>query len=149
MKADRIGGIISIIIGAIAISEAIRLYPMRMSTFAGDHTMPGVVGVALIVLGLLLVFFVKGDNHKVEFPNRKLIIQMVLTIGLLFAYWFAIKYLGYVISTLLVSICLFKVMSSYSWIKSSIYALILAAAFYLVFIRFLNLSFPTGTFINL
>jgi putative tricarboxylic transport membrane protein len=146
MKPDRIGGIISIIIGAIAISESIRLSPMRMSTFAGDHTMPGVVGAALILLGLLLVFFIKGENHKVEFPNRKLIVQMLLTIVLLFAYWFVIKYLGYVISTLLVSVGLFKVMSSYSWIKSSIYAVILAAVFYLIFIRFLNLPFPTGIF---
>ncbi len=115
MLSDRVGGIISIIFGSIAMSEAIRLFPARMDTFVGDHTMPGIVGGALILLGLLLVFFVKGESFKVEFPDRVIMKSMLLALGLLFAYWFAIQYLGYVISTLLVSIGLFKVLGFFQF----------------------------------
>lgn len=146
MLADRIGGIISIIFGSIAMSEAIRLYPARMGTFVGDHTMPGIVGGALILLGLLLVFFLRGESFKVEFPDRVIMKSMLLALGLLFAYWFAIPYVGYVISTLLVSIGLFKVLGFFSFVKSTIYASILTTVFYLLFIFWLGMPFPTGIF---
>ncbi|ALS22066.1 MULTISPECIES: tripartite tricarboxylate transporter TctB family protein [Paenibacillus] len=146
MLSDRVGGIISIIFGSIAMSEAIRLFPARMDTFVGDHTMPGIVGGALILLGLLLVFFVKGESFKVEFPDRVIMKSMLLALGLLFAYWFAIQYLGYVISTLLVSIGLFKVLGFFSLAKSAIYATILTTIFYFLFIFWLGMPFPTGIF---
>jgi len=41
MPPDRIGGIISMALGAIALSESWRLYPLRMGTLVGDHLMPG------------------------------------------------------------------------------------------------------------
>lgn len=146
MLADRIGGIISVIFGGIAMSEAIRLYPARMDTFVGDHTMPGIVGGALILLGLLMVFFIKGESFKVEFPDRVIMRSMLLALGLLFAYWFAIQYLGYVISTLLVAIGLFKVLGFFSLVKSALYATVLTTIFYLIFIFWLNMPFPTGIF---
>lgn len=146
MLADRIGGIISIIFGSISMSEAIRLYPARMDTFVGDHTMPGIVGGALILLGLIMVFFIKGESFKVEFPERVIMKSMFIALGLLFAYWFAIPYLGYVISTLLVSIGLFKVLGFFSLVKSTIYATILSVIFYLLFIFWLGMPFPMGIF---
>jgi putative tricarboxylic transport membrane protein len=144
MLANRIGGIISIIFGGLAISESIRLYPARMGPFVGDHTLPGLVGGAMVLLGLIVMLFVKGESFKVVYPSRKLMVGMLLTLGLLFAYWFLIQFLGYVISTLLVSIGLFKVMGSYSFLKSSIFAALLTACLYLIFIYWLMMPFPTG-----
>lgn len=146
MLADRIGGFISIIFGGIAISEAIRLYPLRMSPFVGDHTMPGIIGGGMILLGLILIFVVKGENFKVEYPNRKIMGGMLLTFALLLAYWFFLQFLGYMISTLLVSTGLFKVMGSYSFLKSVIFAVCLTTALYLLFIFWLSVPFPTGIF---
>jgi putative tricarboxylic transport membrane protein len=146
MASDRIGGIISIIFGSIAVSEAVRLYPARMDTFVGDHTLPGLVGGLLIVLGLLLVFFIKGESFQVEYPDRKTIISLVLTFGFLFGYWFFIPYLGYVISTFLVSVGLFKVMGSFSFLKSALNSAILTVVFYVIFIYWLAMPFATGYF---
>jgi putative tricarboxylic transport membrane protein len=146
MLSDRIGGIISIILGSIAISEAIRLFPARMSPFVGDHTLPGVVGGLMILLGLILVFFNNGESFKAEYPSRRIIVCLVLTFGLLFLYLFLLQYAGYIISTLLVSIGLFKVIGSFSFLKSIIYAVILTIIFYLIFIYWLAMQFPDGIF---
>jgi putative tricarboxylic transport membrane protein len=144
MLADRIGGIISIIIGAIAISEAVRLYPARTGPLVGDHTMPGLMGGLMILLGLLFIFVVKGEKFKVEFPNRKVMMSLLLMLGLLFAYWFLIQFLGYAISTLIVSIGLFKVMGSYSFLKSIVIAIVVTSVLYLLFIFWLAMPLPTG-----
>jgi putative tricarboxylic transport membrane protein len=146
MLADRIGGIISILFGSIAISEAIRLYPARMGPFVGDYMFPAIVGSLLILLGLLTVFVIKGESFKVEFPSRKTMAVLLTTIGLLFVYWFLIQLLGYVVSTFLISIALFKVIGSISIVKSFIYGAVLTAVFYLIFIYWLVMPFPSGIF---
>jgi putative tricarboxylic transport membrane protein len=139
------GGLISIIFGAVAISEGVRLYPARITAFAGDHTLPLFVGSSLVVLGLYLLI-IKGQTFKVQYPDRKLVRGMLLAMGLLVAYWFSIPYLGYLISTFLISIGLFKVIGSYSYLKSIIFSAVLTAALYVLFIFCLAMPFPTGIF---
>ena len=145
MLANRIGGTITIIFGGIGILEAIRLYSVRMGPH-GDHTFPGIVGGVMIFLGLILVFFPKEEHFKVEYPSRDLIINMLLTVGLLFVYWFMLQYLGYVISSFLVAVGLFRVVGSYSFLRSSIFSVILTLILYLIFIYWLMMPFPTGIF---
>ena len=144
MLADRLGGLFSIIFGGIAVAEAIRLYPMRMADFAGDHTLPGFVGVVLIVLGIILLF--KGQAFQVVFPNRNIVFRMVVAIVLLFLYWFLLPYLGYLISTFLISMGLFKVIGGYRILKAAIYSLVATVVLYVIFIWWLNMPFPTGIF---
>ncbi|MDQ0219509.1 tripartite tricarboxylate transporter TctB family protein [Peribacillus cavernae] len=145
MLADRIAGIICMIVGGIAISEAMRLYPMRTGPLIGDHTMPGIVGGLMVLLGLL-IFIVKGEVFKAEYPNRKTMRGMLLTLGLLFVYWFLLGILGYTIITLLVSIGLFIVIGNYSIIKSIMYGILVTTVLYLLFIFWLGMPFPTGIF---
>ncbi|WP_090791891.1 hypothetical protein [Paenibacillus sp. GP183] len=42
---------------------------MRNSTTAGDHTMLAVLGIAMIVLGILLLL--KSEALKPDFPDKK------------------------------------------------------------------------------
>jgi putative tricarboxylic transport membrane protein len=112
----------------------------------GDYTMPAVFGSVLILLGLLLLFVVKGEQFKVKYPDRKTMISILSTLGLLFLYWFSIQFLGYEITTFVVGIGLFKVMGSYSWIKAIIFSAILSTVLYFLFIFWLGVPFPTGIF---
>lgn len=145
MLSDRIGGIISIILGAISISEAVRLYPERMTTYIGDHTLPAFVGAAFVLLGTIILF-VKGQSFKVEFPRGKGLRVILGIMGALFVYWLIIDYLGYMVSTFLVSIFLFKLVGSYNWVKSTVYSAIQVAAIYLVFVYWLEMPFPVNIF---
>jgi len=113
---------------------------------SGDFVMPGVVGVLLVVLGLLLVFVVKTPPYEIERADRRARLQMLGTVVILFAYWYAISELGYVIGTLLASLGLFKVVSGYGWIRATVYAGIVTLVLYVVLIQLLNIALPTGIF---
>lgn len=141
MRADRFGGIISIILGVICMLEAVRLYPNRMSTYIGDHTMPAFVGGAFVLLGIIILF-AKGVSFSVEFPKGKLMRAIIGILVLLFVYWFILDYAGYLISTFIISVFLFRLVGSYNWVKSTIYSAIQLAVIYLIFIYWLEMPFP-------
>lgn len=145
MHSDRIGGLISILIGFIAIWQSAKLFPARIATFVGDHVLPGVSGGILVLLGVALLF-AKSRNYKVEFPDHRTMMDMITAFILLLMYWFAIEYVGYVISTTLVLIGLFKVVGHYSIGKSVMFSLIASAALYLIFIYWLAMPFPRSLF---
>jgi small-conductance mechanosensitive channel len=146
MKQDKIGGLVSIAIGAGSLVETATLYPYRLNSISGDFVMPGVVGVLLVVLGLLLVFVVKTPPYEIERADRRAGLQMLGTVVILFAYWYAISELGYVIGTLLAALGLFKVVSGYGWIRATVYAGIVTLVLYVVLIQLLNIALPTGIF---
>jgi putative tricarboxylic transport membrane protein len=145
VKADRIGGLITVIVGVVSLIEAIRLFPGRITFFVGDHTLPSLLGVAMLLLGLLLIVK-RGGAFRVELPTGRLLRNMLITMGILFLYWLLIPILGYVISTILALVGLFKVIGSYSLIKSVVYGLVSITPLYLLFIYWLRISFPDGIF---
>lgn len=145
MLVKRIGGIISVLFGGIAIWESIRLYPLRIGAY-GDHTFPGIIGGLMVLLGLILIFFIKEEKFVVEFPKPERRGPMILTLGFLFAYWVSLHFLGYVISNFLLGVGLFKVIDSITLFKSVIYSIILTGVLYLLFIYYLMIPFPSGIF---
>lgn len=145
MLSDRIGGVITMLFGAIAMSESVRLYPASESFYTGDHLMPGVIGAAMILFGFILLIK-KGESFKVQYPDRITLFRMLLVAGILFAYWGLISYLGYTISTFIISIALFKVIGSYSYTKAMIYSAVQTAVIYFIFVYWLRLPFPAGYF---
>lgn len=147
MVSDIVGGSIAVILGVVSIIEAVRLYPMRMSALAGDHSIPALLGCAMIVLGTLLIFFVKGDNASVEFPDRHTMRQLIYIIIVMFGYWVLMKYTGYIVSTLIAALILFRITSSFTWIKSAIVASVTTAVIYVIFVHFLNMVLPEGVFL--
>ncbi|MDF2681604.1 MAG: tripartite tricarboxylate transporter family receptor [Brevibacillus sp.] len=145
MLADRVGGLISIILGGISLYEAIRLYSTRISFYVGDHIMPGVIGLGLIVLGLLAIF-VKGQSFTVEFPDRQMMRKIISIFGVMLGYCFLLYHLGFAIGTFLVSIALFRIMGSYHYGKSVLYSAIQTVCTYFVFVEWLGMPFPAGIF---
>lgn len=145
MVADRVGGLISIIFGGLSLYEAFRLYPTRLSFYVGDHIMPGVIGIGLIVLGLLAVF-VKGQSFKVEFPDRQMLRKIIGIFGVLLGYCVLLYFLGFAIGTFIISIALFRIIGSYNFRKSVIYSAIQTVCVYVVFVYWLDMPFPAGIF---
>lgn len=144
-KADRVGGLITVMFGIVSISEGARLFPDRISLMVGDHTLPGLIGIVMVLLGTLVVF-TRGEQFHVEFPKGKMMVTMLVTLAIMFAYWFLIPYLGYVISTLAALVGLFKVIGSYHLGKSTLYGSLTTIALYMLFIYWLQMPFPDGIF---
>jgi putative tricarboxylic transport membrane protein len=143
---DRFGGLISIIVGILVIFESIRLYPLRTSTMVGDHALPGLLGLLLIMLGICFSFLWRPKTMKVEYPSRNDRVVMMLSLILMLAYCFMIPFLGYVISTFLVSIGLFRIYAHFKWYITVMTSMISTTALYLIFILWLKMPFPTGIF---
>lgn len=145
MLSDRIGGLITMICGAIAIKESVRLYPTRESFYVGDHLMPGVVGAAMLLFGLILLIK-KGESFKVQFPDKATLRKMLLVMASLFAYAIVTSYAGYTLSTFLVSIVLFRIIGAYPYVKAVIYSAVQTALIYIIFVYWLETPFPEGIF---
>lgn len=141
----RIGGVIAIIFGIIALLEANSLYTYSLNLLTGDHALPGLIGILLVLVGISL-FFGKQEANKVEFPTGKLLYTLIATILLLFIYCFLITIIGYVVSTCVVSVLLIRLIGKRAWMLSLIIGGVITAVLYYVFIVLLNTPFPSGMF---
>lgn len=141
----KIGGFIAIIFGILSLHEATSLYTYSVDLLTGDHALPGLIGILLVLVGISL-FFGKQEESKGELPVGKRLFILITTIILLFIYCFLITTLGYVISTLAISVLLIKFIGKKSWILSLIIGGVITAILYFLFIVLLNTPFPTGLF---
>lgn len=140
--ADRIAGAIMIIFGAGAISEAIRLYPMRMRELVGDDTLTGLLGAALVILGVMFMFVFKPETCDADFPTGKIRSTIFKVFFLLFAYWLLLDFAGYMLSTLVIAAALFRTIGEYKWLVCLGGAVVLTAVFYGTFVLWLDTPFP-------
>jgi len=142
----RIGGVIAIIFGIIALLEANSLYTYSLNLLTGDHALPGLIGMLLVLVGISL-FFGKQEENKGDFPTGKLLVTLIATIILLFVYCFLITVIGYVFSTFVASVLLIKLIGKKSWILSVVIGGVITTVLYYVFIVLLNTPFPSGMFL--
>jgi len=143
---DRTLGVVAIIIGLVCLIESRRLFPIRNTFLSGDHALPGLTGIAMVTLGLLLLFVVKPAPVKVVFPERPLMIHLMTVLGSLAAYSGCIAYLGYVIPTGLFGVLLFRLFGDYRWLTCIATSIVCTAALYALFVLGLGMSFPRGLF---
>ncbi|WP_166240116.1 tripartite tricarboxylate transporter TctB family protein [Paenibacillus turpanensis] len=147
LHQDTVGGFITAGFGVFSIFEAVKQYPNRMNIFVGDHTFPALIGVAMIVLGLVLVALKdRGEKFTVDFPSGKAMRNLCIVIGLLFLYYVLLPVLGYVLSTFLLLVTLFKIIGDYGVLKSALFGSVSIIALYLLFIYWLQMPFPDGIF---
>ncbi|AGA70108.1 hypothetical protein Desdi_2693 [Desulfitobacterium dichloroeliminans LMG P-21439] len=148
LQADRIAGVFFLVIGGLAISEAIRLYPMHIGrSLVGDESFIGFLGVALIILGGLFIFVLKPKEDKqAEFPTGPLRKKMLFVMGLVFAYWGLLHVIGYPVSTFIIAMGLFRAIGDYGWLRCTVFAAILIIVFYGIFVMWLKTPFPQPLF---
>lgn len=145
ISPDRIGAIISIILGCLSIFEAIRLYPYGNKILTGDHTFPGLIGVLLVIAGGTLLFErTSKEKNKPVLPRGRTALIMIVSIGSLFIYCLLIEYIGYFFSTMITFIYLIKIIGNYRWIFSILIAVVLTTVLYLLFIVLLKTPFPSN-----
>ncbi|MCM3584805.1 tripartite tricarboxylate transporter TctB family protein [Mesobacillus maritimus] len=143
LSEKKIGGFIAVLLGILSLYEASLLYPYSRQLLTGDHTLPGLIGILLVLFGISM-FVEKQKPNRVEFPTGKVLYTLVATIIILFLYCFLLTVIGYAISTFAVSFLLFKLIGKKRWIVSLIIGGVLTATFYYLFIVLLKTPFPSG-----
>src|SRR4051812_8108599 len=143
---NRVGRFITILFGLLSLYEGKTLYPYSKGLLTGDHFFPGLIGILLVLFGLGLFFEKKTDEEKSELPTGKTRLKLISSIIILIIYCFLILFIGYVVSTLVVSICLIKVIGNYRWITSFFIGGAITTILYFLFIVLLKTPFPSGYF---
>jgi putative tricarboxylic transport membrane protein len=144
----RVAGAVLVLLGALALREARRLSALREEMVAGavvgDDTFAWVVGASLLGLGLYALLAARWPVTHVTIPAGAERRQLVASAGALAAYYVVTPYLGYTLSTLVVSAALFRVMGRYRWPVALLIAVVTTGVLYLVFRVWLVQPLPTG-----
>ena len=144
MSAERIAGAIFIFMGALSLTESLRLRTLRIRDAVGDDTFPLILGVVLLGLGILKTFMIKEPARPIILPRGKVARKIIGSIVTLFAYWGCLEFLGYLVSTFLSSLVLFKMFGDRRWRFCLVASMVTTVSLYLIFIRFLKMPFPVG-----
>jgi putative tricarboxylic transport membrane protein len=142
----RVSGFITILLGLLSLYEGKTLFPYSKDLLTGDHFFPGLIGILLVLFGLALFFEKNTDEKKTELPTGETRLKLISTALILMIYCFLIMFIGYVVGTLIVSICFIKVIGKYRWITSFFIGGALTTILYFLFIVLLKTPFPSGYF---
>jgi len=148
-KIDLIPGIIWMILG---IAVAISSYRLRLGnlTNPGPGMMPFLLGIALSLCSLPVLIrsissFVRQTRSvyepiwsEVEFK------KVLIVLGSLIGYSLALEKVGFVITTILLLLILFKAVDSQKWPSVLIASFITVIFTYFLFVVFLKLEVPSG-----
>ncbi len=142
-----VGGALALL-GGVSLFEAWRLAALREEMVAGavvgDDTFPWIVGVSLLLMGLYTLFIARWPISHVRFPTGAERRQLLTSAGALAAYYIITPYLGYTLSTLVVSTGLYRVMGSYRWPVALLIGCCTTGALFLLFRVWLHEPLPTG-----
>jgi hypothetical protein len=82
-------------------------------------------------------------TEAIEIPTGSDSARLLKLVLLLSAYFVAIPWLGYSVSSLIFCILLIRLLSDTNWVRSILYSIIMTAAVYIVFIYFLKVPMPS------
>lgn len=117
----------------------------------GPGLMPFLVGIALLLAAIIILIKsflnIKEGHDKVEgvAPSEINFCKVGLVLGALFTYAFLLEKLGYLVTTSLLLIFLFKIAGSQKW-RSILAASVLTVIITFLLFTFLGLRFPKGIF---
>jgi putative tricarboxylic transport membrane protein len=144
---------IILIVGSLSIIEGIRL-TLQKSLQLYDIVGPGLynvgIGILLLFLGVIYVLFRprrSGDAEK-KMEERGYRLTMINMVCILAGYILLIDLVGYLFSTLLFFILMHRVVGYRSWMLNVAVSAGLTLSFYVIFVRLLDMMFPSGTLLN-
>jgi hypothetical protein len=136
------------LIGVVFLIESLRL---GLGSFRrpGPGLLPLYTGVALALVAsfslIRCLFAPRGEKDKEKFFGQSIGNVVIILVGLV-AYVFLLPWLGYIVSTFMLLMFLFRAGGFRKWGLILLLAFLATAATHLVFSSWLNLRFPKGIF---
>jgi putative tricarboxylic transport membrane protein len=143
-----------IVVGAIGICLSVLYLALSFQMPMGRIRQPG-AGVFPVISGFLLLLgsvsalwegLKTRKTESVELPAGSDLRRLLVLLGGILGYLVLLPILGQLISSTIFCFVLIRVLSSLSIWRVALYAVVMAGAAYLLFVRFLMLPMPVGIF---
>lgn len=141
--ADIISGIFLAAVGVIIVSAAFQIKSVFGERLP-PRTLPLILGSITVVTGLLLsvrAYFYRGQEMFVEWPDREGWVRLIVTVVFLIAYLLLIELLGISVASFVFSTALIYYLDG-RFLRSLGVSIPTAVVIQILFVRFLQLSFP-------
>jgi putative tricarboxylic transport membrane protein len=151
-RKDIISGVFFLLVGAFFIFNALCL---DLGTFSdpGPGLIPLLPGILLSVISAALVFKSymgkesqgKGEDSATHLADSlKWPPVVIITLVAMLVFAVVLQYLGFIVSSILMMLFLFKFIGKHPWIRSALGAASSVGICYLVFQVWLSVQFPIG-----
>ncbi len=143
-----------IVVGAIGICLSVLYLALSFQMPMGRVRQPG-AGVFPVISGFLLLLgsvsalwegMKQRNSEKVELPAGSDLLRLLAVLGGVLGYLILLPVLGQLISSTLFCFVLIRALSSLSIWRVVLYAVLMAGAAYVLFVRILMLPMPAGIF---
>lgn len=144
--------------GIIGILLSAGYLHMTMDLPMGEMDQPGAGVFPVLVTGVLFIASIsalwegwqrRAESPALDLPRGSDAIRLIKMISLLLIYFLVIPWLGFLLSSILFCAILIRLLSTLSWTRCAIYALIMSGIVSLVFISLLKVPMPAGVIIEL
>lgn len=141
-----------IVVGAIGICLSVLYLALSFQMPMGRVRQPG-AGVFPVISGFLLLLgsvsalwegMKQRKSEQVELPAGSDLLRLLAVLGGVLGYLILLPVLGQLISSTLFCFVLIRALSNLSIWRVMLYAVLMAGAAYLLFVRFLMLPMPVG-----
>ncbi len=153
-RADRITGLIGFIFSAFVVTESWKLrQPVmagRITYEPGAEFLPLWAAILMAVLSLLLMVSaaprpIDPDKNTI-FPRGQSLFAVLILMAVLAVYILLLDVLGYLVGTLLLNLCLMRVVMRAEWKSTLPVSLLASVTLYLIFQVALNVNLPKNMF---
>lgn len=107
----------------------------------GPRAFPLFLAILLAVFSLFVLF--RSKSQQVEWPRDRLLLKSVLVIATLVGYGFTLFWLGFILSTAIVSTLLARLFEA-NWVQSGLGGIALSLVFYALFGWLLQIPLPSA-----
>lgn len=146
---DQRAGLLGVGLGILMV-----IFSLRMDLGSWNHPGPGFMplGSGILLIIFCMVYFIKftwfirdAEYGEKESPwPRKKWGRIIGVLGALFLYTFLLTALGYLLTTFLLMVYLFRVVEPRKWLATIIQAVLTVLLTYMVFEKWLMVQFPKG-----
>jgi putative tricarboxylic transport membrane protein len=148
-RFDRINSIVFLVLGAIVIWQS-AIIPMGDINKPGPGFLPFWVGILMAIFSISL-WFLAGSREPISahakfLSGERRWISVILTTCLLFAFAYWIETLGFIISTFLLLLFLFRVIGHQKWWAVFTGTVLVTLAAHILFKVIMKVQLPVGLF---
>ncbi|MHB1011399.1 MAG: tripartite tricarboxylate transporter TctB family protein [Desulfobacteria bacterium] len=163
-RAERISSVVLVVFGVFVAAYSRHYLKLGLMISPDAGFLPYGIGIALAALGA--IWFVAsfkvgaareagvaeggaGEAGAESAPDRALLISKMLPgVLIIILYAWLFERAGYLLSTVLFMVGWQKIVEREGWLKTSVIALLSAAAMYTLFVYLLRVYLPTGTWFS-